>query len=345
MIRLHRIFKQKSRMISIKDMKDLEAFFALKDNYNAKIQNIKDEYEKGNIEICIKFIKELSLQIDENYDAYIFNIPHINSDFQYLGNLCTNIENKEMALSFYQRHHYSTYQIKSPYRGECVKLLSFRTISPYSLSDIANNEITVCSPTVMNDPFDSIALMWASPENSKRIENGFRKTHEYFIESFNPYKIRCFSKNKIEDMMNILMWSHYADDHRGFCIEYTFTPDFIEQRNFEKRVFSLILDVDYSNDNDDILKDDKISTKHAFTSKAKCWDYENEVRLLYYNPDCIGNFGKIPLGNSFISAIYFGYRCSEDNIRLIKKILGKNVSYYQMKQANGKIYTLEPVAR
>lgn len=85
MIGLHRIFKQKNRMISIKDTKDLEAFFALKDNYNAKIQNIKDEYEKGNIEICIKLIKELSLHIDENYDAYIFNIPHINSNFNIWG--------------------------------------------------------------------------------------------------------------------------------------------------------------------------------------------------------------------------------------------------------------------
>lgn len=118
-------------MRPINNAKDFEDSFAIMDNYNTKIQNIKDEYGKGNLEVCKKLIKELSLEINENYEDYVSNIPNIYSHFQYLGNLCTNIGNKEMALSFYQRHHYSTYQIKSPYRGEYVKLLSFRTVSPY----------------------------------------------------------------------------------------------------------------------------------------------------------------------------------------------------------------------
>jgi len=37
----------------------------------------------------------------------------------------------------------------------------------------------------------------------------------------NSFRIVCFS----ETYQSILMWSHYADQHRGFCIEYDFTAD------------------------------------------------------------------------------------------------------------------------
>lgn len=334
-------------MFKIKDTKDFEALLALQENYKKKIKNIKDERTKENYVLCAKLMNEVETEIYEKYDYEDLRTisQAIISDYLLFGDIYSNIGDKENALKYYNHFHYSIYNIKSPYRDKSIKLLSFRTISPYSLSDLINNEITVCSPTLMNDPFDSIALSWASSDNSKNLGKGFRKTHEFFIESYNPYKIRCFSKNNIEDKNNILMWSHYADNHRGFCIEYTFTPDFIEQRNFKNHVFSLILDVDYSNDNDDVLKKFTINTQQAFASKAECWKYENEVRLLYYNPDCISKYGMISLGNSLISAIYFGYKCSEDNIRLIKKILGDKIRYYQMKQVNGKIYTLEPIER
>jgi len=37
------------------------------------------------------------------------------------------------------------------------------------------------------------------------------------------YRISCFShfKNESELMENSTMWSHYADEHRGFCVKYT----------------------------------------------------------------------------------------------------------------------------
>ena len=256
--------------------------------------------------------------VNPNYEAIRFFIRP-NPYFLQCGDLYSNLNNKEKALKYYQLYHFSNYQINSKYCDKEVKLLSFRKISTYSLEDLINNEITVCSPTVMNDPFDSIALLWASQENLKRLGKGLRQKHEYFSESFKDFRIKSFSKNKITADKNILMWSHYADEHRGFCIEYTFLPQFFEQRDLMKCTFSVLRDISYDQNSDDILKHTSITTTQAFATKAKCWRYEGEVRLIHFNPHQKGDFEKLPLGNSYISAIYFGYRCSDDNIRLIKK--------------------------
>ena len=38
------------------------------------------------------------------------------------------------------------------------------------------------------------------------------------ISEKNKYKICCFSKS----YSNFLLWSHYAKDHKGVCLEYEF---------------------------------------------------------------------------------------------------------------------------
>ena len=98
---------------------------------------------------------------------------------------------------------------------------------------IRDSSITVCHPSKMNDPFDSLFLLWSSEDNLNKTCNN--KTHiKPFSDSFQYFKIRCFVGNKKLSLDNnlirkVVMWSHYADAHQGFCIRYRLSKAFIKQ--------------------------------------------------------------------------------------------------------------------
>jgi hypothetical protein len=53
----------------------------------------------------------------------------------------------------------------------------------------------------------------------KAVQAEIEKIINPFREAFsNGYLVTCFSEEKD----NVLMWSHYAENHSGFCIEYNF---------------------------------------------------------------------------------------------------------------------------
>ncbi|NOQ26876.1 MAG: DUF2971 domain-containing protein [Bacteroidales bacterium] len=82
--------------------------------------------------------------------------------------------------------------------------------------------------------------------------------------------ISCFSKKYNE----ILMWSHYADKHKGFCIGFNLdglaeTFDFIlSEVNYPEKFTK----VDY-------CANPKKALEHFVSTKAKNWIYEEEIRL------------------------------------------------------------------
>lgn len=308
---------------------------------NQKINELRHLLVSKVYDGCELLIREIGQIINQHYDDIRHNVD-IGKFFLSCGDYYSNLDEERIALKYYHQCHYEKYRIKTPYDGKEVNLLSFRKISTYVLSDLINSEITLSNPLLMNDPFDSIALLWSNQNNWNRFASGVRNNHEYYAAAFKKYRIRSFTRNKITSRKNNLMWAHYADDHKGFCIEYCLMPEIHNTHNIVDLSFSVLQNVNYDKNNDDVLKNRSLSTSDAFASKDKVWNYENEVRLLFFNPNFQKDFETIPLGKSYISAIYFGFKCPEENIRLIKKILGDKIKYYQMKQAKGKIYSLEP---
>ena len=78
---------------------------------------------------------------------------------------------------------------------------------------------------------------------------------------------------------NVLMWSHYAAAHSGFCLQFTTEDSFF--RNVRE---APLLPVRYSTDRlylnlierNDYYKE----ISHALTTKAKDWRYEDEWRAV-----------------------------------------------------------------
>lgn len=249
----------------------------------------------------------------------------------------------EKALQRYQDYGILISLLKSCEYPE--GLLSFRPITEYSLADLINNEVTVCSPRVMNDPYDTLLLKWG--EYIREAYND-KKSVNAFVQSFESYRIRSFcrmnDKNGDNTISKVLMWSHYADNHKGFCIKYNFSKDFIRT---EERFVSLFRDIIYHKSEAPFeLNLDSLDTNKSLCTKLKDWEYENEVRLITYAPDKKGEFLSIPLDEkSTIDAVYFGYRCPDEKIQTIKNALIKypSVKFYKMSSNYNDIYRLTAI--
>ena len=110
-------------------------------------------------------------------------------------------------------------------------LFKFSKISEYTYSSLINKTVFVAKADSLNDPFeldidfdDKISdtnyreLKESNPNTDfsslpellnkakTRLENMLAKTRFMSLTS-NPYEV--------------LMWSHYADEHKGICIEYS----------------------------------------------------------------------------------------------------------------------------
>lgn len=126
-----------------------------------------------------------------------------------------------------------------------------------------------------------------------------------------------------------LMWSHYADEHRGLCIEYA-TKDHRCDR---------LGPVDY-NASRNISLEDIVNWKlHGsvaartkivdayFFAKQRQWKYEKEWR------DISQSEGMRPQPFKRITAIHFGYRCPKPVVAAVMGVLdhhGDAIKYYGM---------------
>ena len=135
---------------------------------------------------------------------------------------------------------------------------------------------------------------------------------------------------------NRLMWSHYADSHKGFCIEYDFSEP-------EDEVLSKIpLPVFYSEnrplvpwkaaiDNSvENMEEAYAEIMMGLLTKDKEWEYENEWRIL------IGTTEDSELAMPKVSCIYLGASIEKENRDKIVAIAKKqNIPVKQMKVDRG----------
>lgn len=169
------------------------------------------------------------------------------------------------------------------------------------------------TPENFNDPFDPPI---------KRAKN-----YDEVKELLGNMRIGCIS----ESWDNVLMWSHYADSHKGLCIGYDasdiFKQDFTKQNAILRKCIytddayldSLSLEIPIINNRDlEAFKNNifnQPSFLDAYSIKHKDWEYEKEWRIITHNTE-----NKIILP---IREICFGLGMNEDKKRLIKKYIQK----------------------
>jgi len=137
-----------------------------------------------------------------------------------------------------------------------------------------------------------------------------------------------------ESPQNILMWSHYADEHKGICPEFTLDD---KQTLNDVAIYKVSCEPDYPEiDFKNIWNINGLAK--ILLTKSEEWKSEKELRRITMSGNELLDY-PIPL-----SGIIFGLRTPESEKSLIKKILSdKDINFQQIKLANQE-YKLEIVS-
>ena len=231
------------------------------------------------------------------------------------------------------------------------KLYKYQAYKTTTLENLINHQIFFSNPKDFNDPFDCripinpvfsdtvyekiFKNLCDKPPNDEGIKRDYLtngKINERFKEDIIKnvsvimdgmaaiHGVACFSTKK-ED---ILMWAHYADGHKGLCLE--FDPTGIFDANLKK--------VDYWPEFPPIDWYEIIRNKSVpeymkqLTTKFLEWEHEAEWRIIY------GNYSKFwPYPPKALTAIYFGCEMPPPHREIIKKITkdqNKDIEFYEM---------------
>lgn len=119
------------------------------------------------------------------------------------------------------------------------------------------------------------------------------------IDDFVQKRIRAlgvFSMSEVND--DILMWSHYADSHRGICVEF-------ETRNLGMPVYP----IKYSGSRPvfDVFDPDHDSVgRRCVLTKSSHWEYEKEWRIV------VNGSTVAALPSESLTGVVFGCRASDE---------------------------------
>ena len=162
----------------------------------------------------------------------------------------------------------------------------------------------------------------------KVIESS-RKATSKLVNIFASLGVTCFSE--IND--DILMWSHYATSHQGFCLEFDTTKVPFTRTNKPDQD-SALEKVLYSDSYPTISPTDIVFSQipslpqNLLTVKSSHWSYEREWRLFLMDGNRELNYEKTAL-----TGVYLGCKITEENKESIKSILGNSIPIYEMQRS------------
>ncbi|WP_316674863.1 DUF2971 domain-containing protein [uncultured Tolumonas sp.] len=234
-----------------------------------------------------------------------------------------------------------------------MKLYKYQKYSHQTLGSIIKNKIWLSGAKNFNDLFDCKFQQDKFTENEyielKHI-NDFRKKQDIpYVDlgfskfEFNEiifndvktnamyhgaqeylYEFGIFCLSEIPD--SILMWSHYADNHKGICLEF----------DVDLKLNNTLLAVNYA------TKYPKVSiydmginlakTTHSIlATKSADWSYEKEWRYI------VNDKSDQLINNPFkLTSIIFGARSKSEDIETILEAVkhNKDVSFKKATQSN-----------
>ncbi|MDD2356451.1 MAG: DUF2971 domain-containing protein [Thiovulaceae bacterium] len=199
---------------------------------------------------------------------------------------------------------YKYYNFKETYDKDCQR-------ANYTKDSFDNGYMWASHPSAFNDPYDCALHKIPNLPSDK-------KTKKYIeVEQFIDKKaVICFCENND----NMLMWSHYADYHKGICIGYDSS---IFQKAFTGDEFNLqrYQNISYThsvNINIDEFDGQQLwcEINKLMSTKSIDWAYEKEWRVILEYDEAIDKTEKgrklnIDL-DSIIKEIIFGVHCEQE---------------------------------
>lgn len=221
-------------------------------------------------------------------------------------------------------------------------------------------QIFLTDPKDFNDPYD--CFYHTVINSGEELGGGRLEEFKENLRKLEPFGCYCLTKNP----KNLLMWSHYANGHKGICIGYNvekicdiqqdlFQVDYnfqCEYENFGNMFGDLcglmntsIMLRQQSIDESKKKENDKKIVKILFAKKASNWKYEKEWRILRYLDDPKTNkiTANVDITNSkrektinpneAINSIILGARMDDQVREIISKYIKEKYPKINLKQA------------
>lgn len=190
--------------------------------------------------------------------------------------------------------------------------------------------VWLSSPEKLNDPFELKALSL----DTKRIENegGDIKLYKKVLDLFTSrIQICCFSNGYRK---RIPLWSHYSNNHQGFCVEYAVInkDPIFPVRYSNQRLISFIIVSRLCNSFLDGYKQRKKPNSEfwhnyqilflTFCTKSAEWQYEHEFRFFNQNDEKDQPGKLVPLLSTGLkmNKIFIGLNCKPENEKELIRI-------------------------
>ena len=238
------------------------------------------------------------------------------------------------------------------------KIYKFSDVNHIKLASLSSNELWISLLDDFNDPFECKPYFTfeGNPKKAKEIKDHLikvarsdgrsRKESKEIIgnvmkspdlvkdnaidiikNSFGAMRICSFTTDK----NNLLFWSHYADSHMGFCMEFDATV----------MPISMAYRVKYSNDYPVVeypIAKDARALKPVLI-KSKDWEYEDEYRSVFFpKVKRLEHDGEsLYLQGDEIKKVYLGARISDDSKKLLLQIIKESdftPAIYQARLSN-----------
>lgn len=303
---------------------------------------IKSTCEKGNEE-TLKIFSDYNLQHLPS-SLYKFYSGSSNS----LNSLLNNKIHLSDPRSFNDPFDSFICVEKNPYFKDSVlkKLKTLELVKKTNSNDYLNNEeYSILENTSIkgnyqlsldksNSFFSKLDFFKFSKSENFRLKLNSIQAEVYYQILDNVkaarntgFRISCFSnfRNELELGKNTTMWSHYADNHKGFCVKYS---TYFENDIYKDLIKCSLFPVIYTSRVPKLTKHDFLAINKngniginypntlrkvykSVLTKSKFWSYENEWRLI------VGHENRAYLTNdsmpfSKIDEIFIGCRASEN---------------------------------
>lgn len=224
------------------------------------------------------------------------------------------------------------------------------------INQLKRNKIWFSTRFGLNDPFDLQML---------KIDALSDDVRKYYITASNEKLCLCLTRSP----KNTLMWAHYADSFKGFCLGFDYIGkdecepkkikydvSLLEYCSIYTKLFYKIMESNKSLDETiteihinepEFYNKAKNLLHNLYYQKTREWKYENEYRILQSFGKSKGKnkYGKLIYLDKiglYVKEIIIGLNCSDDNFSLLNDLcVFLNLNRNKKQRIKLKVLTIE----
>ncbi len=202
-----------------------------------------------------------------------------------------------------------------------MKLYKYKSLANlWHVLDVVVNQRLYCAHwSRLNDPLEGRYEVYLG-KKSHKIESIMIDRIEQARDGF---RIASLSANAT----NFLLWSHYADGHKGIAIEMDIPEDHPDLTKVTYSPFSSVFSKKAQTEED---------MRHLFNSKGEEWEYEEEYRIIVDRP-----YFDLP---EKPSRLLLGPMANEEHVALLQKVIADRIEIVAMEidQLQGTLFIVGP---